>query len=156
MQLYTEQDFAATKKVLTVRVLGLAAIIAVMAAALAVFVSAARNEYAATASAIVGCCLGYMYTVTKLMPWYYYRQYQKDMKHGLSRETEAWFVSCSDSTRLSDGVAFHEFVVRIGDGEEDERLFLWDDDKQLPELKNGQKLRLRSFGNYITELHIEG
>lgn len=152
MQLYTEQDFAATRKVLRVRALGMAAIIAAVAAAVAVFCTALRNELAVTVSAVIGSCLGYMYLATKLMPWVRYWQYQNDMRHGLSRETDAWYVSCSDSTRISDGVAFHEFVVRVGDGEEDERLFFWDDDKELPKLAVGQRLHIRSFGNYITEL----
>jgi len=77
------------------------------------------------------------------------------MKQGLSRETEAWFLSCSKDTRSSDGVEFREFIVRVDDDEDNERLFFWDNDKVLPEMKEGQKLFIRSFGNYITELIME-
>lgn len=153
MQLYTEQDFAKTKKELKKRALWLGVLIAATVAAVALFVTALRNQYAVVAAAAVGSCLSYMYLATKLMPWFRYWQYQNDMRHGLSRETDAWFVSCSDSTRVSDGVEFHEFIVRVGESEDDERLFFWDDDKELPPLTVGQRLHIRSFGNYITELN---
>ena len=39
---------------------------------------------------------------------------------------------------------------------EEQLLFYLDDDKKLPDLKEGQKLHIRSFGNYITELNFEG
>lgn len=155
MVLYTEQDFAATKKEFKNRALILTAIIVITAVVMGLFMSVFRYRYAVWAVAVIGSCLSYAYLALKVMPWYRYWAYQNDMRHGMSRETEAWYVSCTDSTRVSDGVAFHEFIVRVGDKEEDERLFFWDDDKQLPELKEGQKLFIRSFGNYITELHIE-
>lgn len=154
MVLYTEQDFAATKRTFLMKVLSLFLILAAVVAAEAVFMSVLRNRYAVWAVAAIGCCLSYAFLTIKVMPWYHYWAYQNDMRHGLSRETDAWYVSCTDSTRISDGVAFHEFIVRVGDGEEDERLFFWDDDKELPELREGQKLHIRSYGNYITELYI--
>jgi len=154
MVLYTEQDFAATKRTFWTRVLILALIIAAMIGLEALFLAPLRSRYAVWIVAAVGCCLSYAYLTTQVMPWYFYMAYQSDMRHGLSRETDAWYVSCADSTRVADGVEFHEFIVRVGDGEEDERLFFWDDDKKLPELREGQKLHIRSFGNYITELQI--
>ena len=153
MVLYTEQDFAATKRTFLLRVLALIVILAATAAVVALFMSVLRNRYALWIAAALGLCLSYAFLTIKVMPWYHYWAYQNDMRHGLSRETDAWYVSCTDSARISDGVAFHEFIVRVGDGEEDERLFFWDDDKKLPELKEGQKLHIRSYGNYITELH---
>jgi len=154
MQLYTEQDFAATKRTLLMRAVVFSAIVVIAAAAMGLFVSIFRSRLANILAAVVGSCLAYAYLSVKVMPWFRYWIYQNDMRQGLSRETDAWYVTCSDSTRISDGVAFHEFIVRVGDGEEDERLFFWDDDKKLPELKEGQKLHIRSFGNYITELQI--
>lgn len=154
MVLYTEQDFAATKREFTKRLIILAAILIAMIILEALFMTALRNRYAVWAIAGIGCCLSYAYLTIKVMPWYRYWAYQNDMRHGLARETDAWFVSCSDSTRESDGVQFHELIVRVGDAEADERLFFWDDDKKLPEIREGQKVHIRSFGNYITELHI--
>ena len=155
MQLYTEKDFAATKRTLQMKIAVFSMIVLVTAVAMGLFVSVLRNRIAVIAAGIAGACLCYAYLSLKLMPWFRYWVYQNDMRHGMSRETDAWFVTCSDSTRISDGVPFHEFIVRVGDEEEDERLFFWDDDKKLPELKEGQKLHICSFGNYITELHIE-
>lgn len=154
MVLYTEQDFAATKREFIMRILILAAILIAMIILEALFMSALRNRYAVWVTAGIGCCLSYAYLVLKVMPWYRYWAYQNDMRHGMSRETDAWYVSCSDGVRESDGVRFHELIVRVGDKEEDERLFFWDDDKKLPEIQEGQKVHIRSFGNYITELHI--
>ena len=154
MVLYTEQDFAAAKREYAKRILGLFLIIAAIVGLEALFLTALRNRYVAWVIGAVGCSLTYAYLTLKLMPWYYYWAYQNDMRHGLSREMDAWYISCSDGTRLSDGVAFHEMMVRIGDGEEDERMFLWDADKKKPEIKEGQKVHIRSYGNYVTELHI--
>ncbi len=152
MQLYTEQDFAATRRTLKNRFLTLAALLIVTLGVYTVFVTAVRHHTAAMAVMMVGMCVSYAFVTIKLIPWFRYWRYQVDMREGMSRETDAMFVSCSDSLRVSDGVAFHEFVVRVGDKEEDERLFFWDDDKQMPPLKEGQALHIRSFGNYITEL----
>ena len=154
MQLYTEQDFAVAKKRFMGRVAAFSAIVLITAILMVLFVSVFRNRIAVIITGVVGACLSYTYLSMKLMPWFRYWCYQNDMRHGMSRETDAWYVSCTDSVRVSDGVAFHEFIVRVGDKEEDERLFFWDDDKELPELKPGQKLHIRSFGNYIIELDI--
>ena len=33
---------------------------------------------------------------------------------------------------------------------EDARLFYWDDDKPMPELEKGEKIRITSYGNFVT------
>lgn len=152
MRLYTEQDFNDTRKTLRLRAAGLAAILAATIALMVVFVTVARNQIAVIAATVVGFWIAYAFLTIKLTPWFRYWMYQVDMRSGRVSETDAWFVSCSDGTKLSDGVAFHEFVVRLGDGEEDERLFYWDADKALPQMTEGQRVHIRSFGNYIMEL----
>lgn len=154
MQLYTEQDIRNAKRALSIRLMILGIILAVTIALMVVFMTVARNQIATIILATVGMCIAYAFLTIKLMPWFRYTRYLKDMRTGRSNVTEAWFVSCSDSTKISDGVAFHEFVVRVGEGEDDERLFFWDDDKQLPALSEGQKIRIRAFGNYIMELDV--
>ncbi len=154
MQLYTEQDFEVTRQTLKKRVVILAVIIVVTIVMDILFVTALRHHIAALATALIGSWAAYMYASTQMMPWFKYWRYQEDMKTGLSREMQAQFVSCSSTTRISDGVEFHEFIVRVGDGEDDERLFFWDDDKQLPEIAEGQMMNIRSFGNYITALEF--
>lgn len=152
MQLYTEQDFINTRKAYRLRIVGLLAILAVTFALMGIFVSVVRNQIAVIAVTLVGFLLAYSFLTIKLMPWFRYWRYMLDLRSGRSRETDAWFVSCSDGKKLSDGVEFHEFIVRVGDGEEDERLFYWDGDKERPQLTEGQKVHIRSFGNYILEL----
>lgn len=155
MQLYTEQDYAVAKRKTGVRVAVFVIMILVIMGLMALFVTALRNRLAVSAVSIVGACLCYAYLINELMPWVRYWEYMKDIRTGKSHETEAWFVSCTDSTRKVDGVAFHEMIVRLGDGgEEDERMFFWDDDKTLPPVQEGQKLKIISFGSYITELYI--
>jgi len=155
MQLYTEQDFQETSRALRKRALILTAILLGTIGLAVMFLTVWRNRIATDVTAAVGMCVAYFYLAVKLMPWYRYWSYQQDMKQGLSRETEAWFLSCSKDTRSSDGVEFREFIVRVDDDEDNERLFFWDNDKVLPEMKEGQKLFIRSFGNYITELIME-
>ena len=57
MVLYTEQDFAATKREFRKRVLILAAMLAAMIALEALFMTALRIRYAVWAVAGIGCCL---------------------------------------------------------------------------------------------------
>lgn len=152
MQLYTEQDFNQTKKILKQRCIALGGMFVATGAIMGVLVSVLRNRPAVIIATMICFCLCYAFLSIKLMPWFRYWRYQVDMREGLSRETDAWFVSCSDQTRLSDGVAFHEFIVRVDDSEDGERLFFWDGDKELPALTEGQQLHIKSFGNYITEL----
>lgn len=156
MLLYTEQDYAAAKRKTGRRLAGFIMLLLAAVGLTALFVTVWRNRWAADAVAIVGACLCYAFLTIKLLPWIRYWQYLKDIQAGKTHTTEAWFVSCSDGTRRVDGVAFHEMIVRLGDGgEEDERMFFWDGDKELPPLQEGQKITLISFGNYITELLIE-
>lgn len=155
MQLYTEQDFMKTKKAFRLRVIILGVILAVTFTLMGIFVTVARNQIAVIATTAVGFLLAYGYLMIKLTPWFRYYRYQMDIRSGRSRETDAWFVSCSDGRKLSDGVEFHEMIVRVGDGEDDERLFYWDADKARPQLTEGQKVHIRSYGNYVLELDAQ-
>ena len=147
--MYTEKDFQAASREVKRRACILAAIF-LAAAGLLTWALVARYRVLCYASVMLGCCAFYFYLMLKLLPWISYWKFLRDMRAGRSRVTEGWFVSLSDQARLSDGVAVHEFILRIGDKEEDERLFFFDDDKPLPRLEAGQRLRLTSYGNYIT------
>jgi hypothetical protein len=76
------------------------------------------------------------------------------MREGLTRDTNGWFVSLATEPRKSDGVLVRDFIIRISESEEDERLFYWDDDKPVPDLKYGECVSIKSFGNYIKELAV--
>lgn len=151
--MYTDQYFQAVKKKLFARVTVAALILLITAALVGICDSlAVRSWPGAVAAAVVGACVLYAYVSVKCAPWYRYQRYLVDMRNGLSHETSGQFVSVSDGVRMSDGVMFHEFILQVGEDGEDQRLFLWDDDFPRPPLAQGQRITLRSFGNYIIEL----
>ena len=74
------------------------------------------------------------------------------MRNGQRRHTECSFLHFAPETRMHDGVEVHEMIVTVGTGEEDERLYYWDADKPEPALREGEKIQVESFGNFITAL----
>jgi len=113
-----------------------------------------QNRWIAVASCILFSCLTYSYISLKVNPFFRYRKFMNDMRAGRSRELTGWFVSCESEPRRADGILIHDVIVRVGDAEEDERLFFWDDDKQPPTVWEGARVHIRSFGNFITELAV--
>lgn len=154
MMLYEEKDYAAAKHVITVRAAVTAAITAVFAALLVLFLTVWRNVTLAMLASGLGGAVVLFYFVTQLMPWIRYSQYQADIRHGRAHDMDCHFVSISQSERMSDGVAFHEMIIRLdgAKGADNERLLLWDADKKLPPIEKDQPLHIRAFGNYIIGL----
>lgn len=115
-----------------------------------------RNEILSTYVAALIACLFYAVLELYVMPWVRYGRYMKDIDQGLSRHTDASFVSVLDQPRDNNGVLFYDFVVRVqGEGEDEgERLFYYDADKALPSFSQGEKLHIVSFGNYITDISV--
>jgi hypothetical protein len=113
-----------------------------------------RMRWFAGVASTLTACLIYAYISLKLMPHYWYRCLLCDIREGLTRDTDGWFVSLAAEPRKSDGVPVRDFIIRIGESEEDERLFYWDDDKPAPDLKPGDSVNIKSFGNYIKELAV--
>jgi len=164
MELYREEDFNATKRMTLLRFAVLAVILAATIALLVLFLNVWRNEIAATLVCVLGASAMYFYLSMKILPWVHYWHYQADMRRGRTHEMDCRFVSFSDAERISDGVAFHDFIVTLeGDDqpqtEEEEadrqRLLLWDADKPMPALQPGQRLHVRSFGSYIIALDAD-
>ena len=157
MELYKDEDLRAAKRGMYIRVGVLAAILVLTVVALALFVSVWRNEIVAMAACAVGAAVFFFYLSMKAMPWIRYVMYQNDMKKGRAHELDCRFVSLSDTERMSDGVSFRDFIVTLDDaeGEDKERLLLWDADKKAPSLEPNQHLHVRAFGNYITALDAQ-
>ncbi|NLG24555.1 MAG: hypothetical protein GX558_04320 [Clostridiales bacterium] len=149
--MYTQQDYdragAQLKRRIVIAAIVLAIGLAALIAALIV-----RNRIVTIAAAVLTGWVLYGYISLKLVPHYHYRKYLMDIRQGRSRDSEGWFVSASDETRRVDGVSVHDVIVRVGDGEEDERLFYWDDDKPMPAIPSGQRVHIHSFGNFIIAL----
>lgn len=111
-----------------------------------------RNKNLAIIGGIAGSWLFYTHLMIKTMPWVRYKRFLNDLTNGLSHETDAWFCSMDESPRMLDGLAVYDVTVRVGDAEEDSRLFYWDADKPRPELKPDERVHIVSFGKYITQL----
>ncbi len=149
--MYTDQDLAraegAKKKRLALAFSVLAIAVVVLVVGLVI-----RMEPLATFGTALFACLFYAALELYAMPHVRYARYLRDIKEGLSRETDAEYVSISSAPRTSSGVLFYDFVVRVGPEPEDERLFYYDADKPLPNFAPGAHVHITSFGNYITEI----
>ncbi|MBQ8952717.1 MAG: hypothetical protein IJ048_01255 [Clostridia bacterium] len=164
MELYKDEDYQAAKRGMLRRFGVIALILALTVALLILFVTTWRNEILAMLVCALGAAVIFFYLNMKLLPWFYYWRYQTDMRHGREHVIDCRFVSLSEGSRLSDGVAFREFIVTLNQPEmkkengeklDNERMLLWDADKQAPALKPDQPLHIRAFGNYIIALEAE-
>ncbi len=154
VDLYHDEDMQNTKTKLRNRFITALVILAVVVAALVVLLWF-RLRFVAIAATIVGIAILFFYCSMKLMPWYRYQRYLKDMNEGLRRVTQAWMVSISDSSRAQDGVMCRDFLVRVDESEEGERLFFWDEDKTFPAIAQGQMLTITSYGNFVLKLECQ-
>ncbi len=102
----------------------------------------------ALASAILGGCWAYGWISLKLMPWYDYLKFLREMQSGLRRETIGAFVSVSPETRAVDGVRVRDLT--LDDGGDVPLLFYWDEEKPRPDFTPGQRLKVTAFGKFIT------
>ena len=154
MELYKDEDYQAAKRGMLLRFGVLALILAATIVLLVLFVTTWRNEILSMVVCAVGACVMFFYLSMKTLPWVHYWHYQADMRKGRAHEMDCRFVSLSDSERMSDGVAFRDFIVTLDDaeGEDNQRLLLWDADKKAPALEPEQHLHVRAFGSYIIAL----
>jgi hypothetical protein len=148
---YSESDLkkteSARKRALTVALLigGAALFVLVLGLVL-------RIKALAIAAAIVGGSAVYGWSALKIAPWSAYLKFLREMNAGLARATEGTFVSQADESRVVDGVLVHD--VLMGAGQDTDLLFYWDDEKPRPDLTPGQRLKVTSFGKFITALEV--
>ena len=151
--MYTDSDFKKSSAAFMSRVLMTVFILAVGLGCV-VTAMVIRSRWLAGIASVLTACLTYAHISLKVMPHYHYKRLLSDMREGLTRDTDGWFVSLAAEPRKSDGVLVHDFIIRIGETEEDERLFYWDDDKPAPVLQPGDRVNINSYGNYIKELAV--
>lgn len=113
-----------------------------------------RIKPLAIAAAIAGGCAVYSWSALKIAPWSAYLKFLREMQSGLTRVTEGAFVSQADDSRAADGIRVHD--VLIDAGQDANLLFYWDDEKPRPELAPGQRLKVTSFGKFITAFEVIG
>ncbi len=149
--MYTDADLARAEQAKTRR-LTLAFSVLFVAVAVLVVGLVLRMQPLATFGTAVFACLFYAVLELLAMPHVRYAKFLRDMREGLSRETDAEFMSMSEAPRMNNGVMFYDFCVRVGPEAEDERLFYFDADKPLPKYKEGERLHITSYGNFITDI----
>ena len=149
--MYTETDYRAAAAGMRRELLIVLGVVAVTVAALCAGL-AVRSEPLVIGALAVGLCAAYTCWVVRFLPWLRYNRFLENMRTGRRRETECYFVALADSVRTVDGVSIHDLNASLDPEGEDQRLFYWDDDKPLPELAPGQKVKIESYGNFITAL----
>lgn len=102
------------------------------------------------AAPIVGSWVFYTMWLLLCNPWIRYHKFMCDMRTGRKRQTECYFMDIAGRVRIVDGVQIHDMNASLDPEGEDARLFYWDDDKPMPELEKGEKIRITSYGNFVT------
>lgn len=149
--MYSEKDFIQANRQMKIRVILFVILAVIFAAAMFVF-NAMRIQPASISAAVVGFIVCYFIWSFKVSPWVQYNRHMKEIKTGQKRETACEIKYFTDETRIMDGVEVHELIVTVGKEEEDERLYYWDADKQRPDVKEGDKVSIVSYGNFVVEL----
>lgn len=151
--MYTENDFLVARKNASIRLILLIVLGLAFVAGVIVF-NKLRIQAATMACAAVGFAVTYFLWSFKVSPWMKYNKYMREMKNGRKRITACEYVYFTPETRLFDGVEVHELVVRVGNEEEDERLFYWDADKPAPEFNEGDSIEIESYGNFVVKARV--
>lgn len=160
MELYSEKDYSETNSQFTKHIIIEAVVIVVFVTAIVLCLSLLRKLWLIIALCAVGGVLAMFILMNKIMPWFRYKAYLKDIKEGKRHEMDCEFLSSSDDTRMSDGVKFHDFIISLGKqideatGEEvdNERKLFFDADKEMPKYEAGKKLHIKTFGSYILSI----
>lgn len=153
--MYTDADLARADKTKSQR-LGVAFSMLGVGLCLMIVGLIIRVELLSTIGLAAFGCIFYAVLELFAMPYVRYSRFLHDIQNGLSRETDAEFVSASSQPRLNSGVMFYDFIVQVGSDEMDERLFYFDADKPLPAIEPGRPLHITSFGNFITNIESNG
>jgi len=147
--MYTEQDYTAAgrmkKKEIYIAVGILLAALAAMCVGVAV-----RLRPLALVSPVVGGWIFFTLWTVKCLPWIRYDRFLNEMKEGRKRDTECFFWDVAGRVRIVDGVQIHDVNASLDEQGEDLRLFYWDNEKPMPQIEKGRRVRITSYGNFIT------
>lgn len=149
--MYTENDYAKAAKQTKIRVTLFLLMCLAFIACVVIF-NTMRIQPLSIAYSVIGFVVSYFIWSFKVSPWVKYNRHLKELKSGQKRETLCEFLYFTDETRTVDGVEVHELIATVGKEEEDERLYYWDCDKPRPELKEGDRVSILSYGNFVVEL----
>lgn len=143
--MYTEQDI----KDISAQIGRRCAAVAVSAAVLigAIILSFRQRAEAVTVALTILLCFSLLFTWGLfLSPLVRYKKYLSSVLYGMNRTTEGRFKSFSGEQSERDGVLFTDFLINVGnnDDEEDDRLFYWDARLPQPAWKTGVRLSITS------------
>lgn len=153
--MYTEKDFENASKQARWRLIALI-LMAILLLFAAVMVNRQRLEYPAMAMAALGFMITYFVACFKVVPWIRYNRFMREMKNGQRRKAECIFKYFDTERRMHDGVEVYDMIVTVGTEEEDERLYYWDIDKKQPELREGDRICVESYGNFVVSVTLAG
>ena len=149
--MYSESDYISAAKQTRLRLAGGIALIAACLAVVIVFI-ALEIEWAALVAAGIGFIVCFFVWSFKVMPWLYYNKFLKELRHGQRRQMVCEFKEFSPETRMYDNVEVRDVLVTVGNSEEDERLYVLDADKPLPQIEAGDRITVTSYGSFITDI----
>lgn len=115
-----------------------------------------RVEWLATAATIgIGVILIAGYDLA-IKPLHCYEIHLKNCLHGRTRECDLPFLRLSEDVDLVDGVQFHQLLCQDTDakGRPYERLFYFDVEKTLPELKEGDMVHIVHHDLNIADIYL--
>jgi len=153
IELYSPEDYARAFSERKKRLMGIWGLCALMIALFAAS-TVLRLRIPGLVVTVALACVSYFLYSIKVQPYLKYCKYLREMRDGLTRETDGRFGYISQDCRMVDGVEVCDFILHVGDGETDERLFLWDLDKPRPHLPEGQMLRVASHSNFIKSFEV--
>ena len=147
--MYTEQDYTAAGKMKKKEIYIAVGILLAALAAMCVGV-AVRLRPLALVSPVVGGWIFFTLWTVKCLPWIRYDRFLNEMKEGRKRDTECFFWDVAGRVRIVDGVQIHDVNASLDEQGEDLRLFYWDNEKPMPQIEKGRRVRITSYGNFIT------
>ena len=90
----------------------------------------------------------------KIAPWLKYKKFLKELKSGQRKHATLIYRGAAFETRMYDGVEVWDLDFYEEDGQT-ERLLVLDAEYKKPELQEGQKVKVESYGSFITKLELE-
>ena len=154
--MYTEKDFEKTAKQTKNRII-LGSLLICVFLGFMIFLTVAEIQVWQMVTAGAGFIVCYFVWSLKIVPWIQYNKFLKELRYGQRRTLECEFRQLGTETRQYDNVEVRDVLVgvRSDDPKEvrfDEKLFILDAEKQFPKIEEGTKVRITSFGNFITDI----
>ena len=152
--MYTSQDYEKAFGKTNARIILGAALIALGLAGIITLTLLKQKValYIFTAVMYLVCFFVWSY---KIAPWLKYKKFLKELKSGQRKHAALIYRGIAPETRMYDGVEVWDLDFYEEDGQT-ERLMVLDAEYAKPQLREGQKVKVESYGSFITKLDPEG